>query len=269
MNSEFVHHITAMLQLGKKIISNNKVLDKETGSINVKGDRTIEMDVKIEKAFIDYIKKQNLPADIFSEEIGRLNFHKDPKFLVVFDPLDGSTNYKIGQNFLPFGSMVAIFDGLRPHLKGVISAGAIEYTKNLAWIYDGEKTTDLGGKIVRLKTDWHIHRSTPVYLDLYYKQGYEDYLLLAEKVFVRNTGSTIGNLSYVLSNVASALGHVCMRPEEVGTVYALIKGAHGIAVDHNRQDVGAESFSSDHTYQILAGSKNIVEFMVSNLKAKS
>lgn len=266
MAENFVHHAQEMLRIGKNLVASSPSLVKEVGTTNVKGDRTIEMDVAIEDALIDYIKKQNLPVNIFSEEKGTVQFHENPQFLVAFDPLDGSTNYKIGKGLLPFGLLVAFYQGLKPKLKDVVAAGAIEYTRDLAWLYDGQQTTDLNGKTIRLKTDWEIHRSTPIYLDLYYKEGYETYYPLAQQIFIRNTGSTIGNLSYTLSNAASGLGGVSMRAEEIGAVYALIKGVKGIAVNHQGQDLGEEVFSPEKTYPILAGNKTIVDFMVNTIK---
>lgn len=167
---------------------------------------------------------------------------------------------------LPFGALIAFYDGLKPRLSNIVAAGAIEYTRDLAWVTDGEKTTDLSGGRVVLKTDWSINRPTPVYLDLYYREGYEKYLVLARKISIRNTGSTIGNLSYVLSNVAAGLGGVCMRAEEIGAVYALIKGAGGIAVNNDGVDLGKEFFEPEKTYPILAGSKPLVEFSIDQMK---
>lgn len=240
-------------------------LIEETGDVNAKGDRSIGMDVRIEGLLIEYIKNNNLPVTVFSEEQGLIRVHSNPEFMVAFDPLDGSTNYKIGKGLLPFGLMIAFYEGINPKLKDVIAAGAIEYTRNLAWFFDGETTVNQDGEVVVLSSDWPIQQSTPVYLDLYYKEGYNLYQPLAQQIFVRNTGSTIGNLSYVLSNVAAGLGGVCMRAEEIGAVYALIKGARGLTVDHDGEDLGERDFNSDSTYPILAGSKNIVEFCISKM----
>lgn len=89
---------------------------------------------------------------------------------------------------------------------------------------------------------------------------------LAQKLFIRNQGSTIGNLSYVLSNVAAGLGGVSMRAEEIGAVIALVKGARGLVFNHNGVDLGEESFDPERTYQVLAGSPNIVEFALGHLQ---
>lgn len=265
MKVQFVSHIKQMFQLAQEIVK-GPLLIEETGAINVKGDRSIGMDVRIEELLINYIKNNNLPVNIFSEEQGIITYHPNPEYIVAFDPLDGSTNYKIGKNILPFGLLIAFYDGINPKLENVIAAGAIEYTRNLTWVFNGQTTTDNKDKSVILKADWLIHQSTPVYLDLYYKEGYDLYQPLAQQIFVRNTGSTIGNLSYLLSNVAAGLGGVCMRAEEIGAVYALVKGAQGFVVDNEGKDLGERSFNPETTYPILAGSKNVIEFCISKLQ---
>ncbi len=259
-------HIKNMLLLAKKIISDSPLLIDEIGSTNAKGDKTIGMDSKIENEMIRYIKENDIPAHIFSEEVGMVKFHSKPEYLITFDPLDGSTNYKVGKNIFPYGFLVAAYDELSPKLGDVITSGAIEFTHNLAWIFKDQKTYLLDDSPVEIKNDWNITKSTPVYLDLYYKEGYETYSPLAQQVFIRNMGSTIGNLSYVLSNIAAALGGVCMRPEEIGTITSLIKGAGGVVVDHGRNNLNDMPFSPEKTYQILAGNKNVVDFMVDKLK---
>lgn len=137
MNISLKDHVLQMLLLGKKIIRTTPLLISEVGTVNVKGDKTIGMDLKIEQAMIDYI---------------------------------------------------------------------------------------------------------------------------------RNTGSNIGNLSYVLENIAAGLGGVCMRPEEIGAVVSLIKGAGGIAVNHQGKDLGEEEFSSDKTYEILAGAQDVIKFTLEQIK---
>jgi fructose-1,6-bisphosphatase/inositol monophosphatase family enzyme len=263
MNNSLLKHVKNMLEIGKKVVFDSPLLADEIGTVNAKGDHTIAMDKAVEDALIEYIKSNNIPANIFSEEIGEIKFHENPKYFIAFDPLDGSTNYKIGKNIFPYGLLIAIYDGLKPKLNSVVAAGAIEYSKDLSWTFYENKTFDKNDQLVEIKNDWPLDRHTPIFLDLYYKSGYELYRPLAEKLFIRNIGSTIGNLSYVLSNIASGLGGVCMRPEEIGAIYSLIKGAGGITVDHHGNDIGEKVFSPQDTYQILAGSKNAIEFAIS------
>jgi fructose-1,6-bisphosphatase len=105
-----------MIRIAQEAI-NGPILTEETGIINVKGDHQIGMDVRIEELLIEYIKENNLPVNIFSEEQGVINFHQNPKFLVAFDPLDGSTNSKLGKNILPYGLLIAFYNNLQWLLK--------------------------------------------------------------------------------------------------------------------------------------------------------
>lgn len=265
MSMPFDQHIYQMLQLGKKIINTSPLLSQETGTVNVKGDKTIEMDVKIENELITYIKENNLPFNIFSEEIGTMQYHSHPTHTIVFDPLDGSTNYKLGKNLLPYGLLIACFRGLNPQLKDVVTSGAIEYTTQLGWIYDGHRTTTLEGQRVILDKDWIINSFTPVYFDLYYKKAYDAFAPLAQQLHIRWSGSNIGSLTYTMAQVSAAMGAYQMRPEEIGTMVSLIKGAGGIAVDHKGNDLGEYVFSSESVYQIIAGNKAVVEFAIRKL----
>lgn len=266
MNNFLLKHVKEMLEIGKNLVFKSPLLDNEIGTVNEKGDHTIAMDKAVEDALIEYIKSNNIPANIFSEEIGEIKFHDNPKYLIAFDPLDGSTNYKIGKNIYPYGLLISIYDGINPKLNDVLVAGAIEYSKDLSWTFFENQTFDQNNELVQIKNDWPIDRHTPIFLDLYYKSGYELYRPLAEKLFIRNIGSTIGHLSYVLSNIASGLGGVCMRPEEIGAIYSLIKGAGGITVDHSGNDIGGRVFSSKDTYQILAGSPRAINYALEQLK---
>lgn len=262
MSKSLFQHVQKMSSLARDIVVNNPTLSQKTGKVNAKGDETIAMDAMIEDALIKYIQENNIPANIFSEEVGEVTFYKKPKYLISFDPLDGSTNYKIGKNIYPYGLLIAVYDGAKPKVRDVVVSAAIEFSRDESWFFHGGKTFDQDQKPVVLITDWELSKRTPVFLDLYYKEGYEMYRPLAEKVFVRNIGSTIGNLSYTLNNIASGLGGVCMRPEEIGAIYSLIKGAGGVAIDHSGHDVGEKEFSPNATYQILAGSPKVVKYAI-------
>lgn len=265
MGADFNKHIKEMLELGSHEISANPKLTKETKFINVEGENSIAIDLRLEAILIGYISKNRLPVKIFSEEKGYINIHSKPKFLIALDPLDGTTNYKVGNGMLPFGTLIAVYKGLKPKLKNVIAAGAIEYTQSVGWLYSNGQTTDLNGKKIHIRSDWKTHYTTPIYLDLYYKEGYEAYRSLARKLFIRNVGSTIGGLSYLLSNVASGIGSMCMRAEEIGTIVALVTGAGGTVVDNKGRGLSEKRFSPKRTYQILAGANKIVNFAVGEL----
>lgn len=236
--------------------------------LNQKGEAPIQMDIELDETILGYLREYNLPIRFLSEESHWQDITPNPRYTLITDPLDGSVNYANGkgQALMPHGTFITIFRGLEPTLNDVVASGAILYPQNASWLYNGHQTHDMDGRRVSIRSDWIFGQKTPVYFDLYYKQGYEAYRCFAEKIFIRNTGSTIGNTSLVLTNHAAALGGVCMRAEEVGAVYSLIKGAGGLVVDHQGRDVGFNYVDIDRTYQILAGSLGVIPQMVNELR---
>lgn len=240
-------------------------MSMETGTVNSKGDNTIEMDTKIETIFLDYIRKNELPVQVYSEEIGIVNDYAKPTHIMAFDPLDGSTNYRVGENLFPYGILIAVYEGLKPKIKNVVAAGSIEITNDMGFIYSEGMTYDLDGNRNTLKDDWKIEPKTPLYVDLYRKSYYETYENLAGMLYLRNSGSTIGNLSFVLANAASGLGHPNIKAEEVGAVYGLIKGSGGSVVNQAGVDIGETDFHFEGSYNLLAGHQKITDYIVQTL----
>ncbi len=62
-------------------------------------DITRKMDLAAEHALDDALKKRGMSARIISEELGDRIVGRQPEFMLVFDPIDGSTNAACG---IPF-----------------------------------------------------------------------------------------------------------------------------------------------------------------------
>ena len=62
-------------------------------------DITRRMDMAAEHALDDALMKRGLSARIISEELGDRIVGKHPEFMLVFDPIDGSTNATCGIQF--------------------------------------------------------------------------------------------------------------------------------------------------------------------------
>jgi myo-inositol-1(or 4)-monophosphatase len=71
---------------------------------NIKG-----IDKIAEDACIDYIKKNDVSIKLISEESGTFSFGDDPKYTLIVDPIDGSTNASRGVPF--FSLSLALLDG--------------------------------------------------------------------------------------------------------------------------------------------------------------
>ncbi len=258
-------HIVQILRLVRKIFKTTPLLTAELNNKNSNGEKSIEMDVKIENQVIEYIKLNKLPYKIFAEENGDVEVCEQPRYYVTFDPLDGSTNYSIGQNLLPYGFLMCIYSGLKPKLSDIVAAGAYEVTTNSVWIYENGKTYAENKNLININKHINADMHTPVYIDLYKKKSYDFYSKIAQKVYIRNTGSTIGNLNLTLSKASKMLAGSVVKPEEIGTVYALIKGAGGLVVTEKGQDLGDLDFSTGRTYDVIAGNPDVVRLILSLL----
>jgi fructose-1,6-bisphosphatase/inositol monophosphatase family enzyme len=60
-------------------------------------DVSAQFDIGAENAAIEYCRKNKLPVKILTEEQGEVNLVSgQPEYLFIFDPVDGSTNFKKG-----------------------------------------------------------------------------------------------------------------------------------------------------------------------------
>ncbi len=75
-----------------------------------------------EEACIDYIQKNDISIKLISEESGIFSFGDEPRYTLLLDPIDGSTNASRGVPF--FSLSIAILDGmtLNDVIAGIIRA---------------------------------------------------------------------------------------------------------------------------------------------------
>jgi fructose-1,6-bisphosphatase/inositol monophosphatase family enzyme len=79
----------------------------KTDHINALGDTSLKMDLKLEDAIIEFFKSKDFPCIIEAEERGRTILSENPKYLVIADPLDGSSNYRKGIPLVCCGVAIA------------------------------------------------------------------------------------------------------------------------------------------------------------------
>ncbi|HYD35573.1 MAG TPA: inositol monophosphatase family protein [Vitreimonas sp.] len=270
-NAELLTHLKAMIARGGQVLAtarHNQELDATTGKINSKGNETLAIDIAVEKKLIEYAQAQTLPVVIYSEEAGIVNFHPDPLYTLVMDPLDGSNNHLQGQDLLPYGIFLAMYQTLSPDIDDVLVAAALEHTRQLSFYFDGEKTVDGHGQTVKLRTDWKVDRKTPVYLETF-DSGYGQFLALARTIFIHNQGALVGSLGYVLKDAAAAMGGIAVKSEEVGAIVALIEGAGGKVVDLQGNSLRDQPLDHTRKYELIGGAPVIVDHIVKVLNGYS
>lgn len=272
-NATYTRHIQEMILIGTTIYNAaaamSSFLKEETGAVNAKGDRSLGMDIAIETAILGYVRENQLPVIVYSEEAGTVYTHDNPEGIFSMDPLDGSVNYKFGNGRLPCGTLFAFFRGLTPCLDDVAAAGVVDYTHQdqECFIFNGEHTINASGVEVT-PLDWEVKKNTPVYLDLYYPEGMKAYLAFAANLSIRGEGSVVGNLMNLLNNACSVMGGISVRAEEIGAVCALVKGAGGVIVDHEGKPLAGKLFHADGKYPLLAGNRAVAEHMVEMMSSQ-
>ena len=81
----------------------------ETGSINIQGEKVLKIDDLANKAFSKVFENSNYIAGSASEEDKTYTVYphnKDKKYVIVLDPLDGSSNFDVN---VSVGTIFAIY----------------------------------------------------------------------------------------------------------------------------------------------------------------
>ncbi|MEO9571187.1 MAG: class 1 fructose-bisphosphatase [Polaribacter sp.] len=144
------------LRLASKVVNHevNKAglvdLFGNSGDVNVQGEHQQKLDVFANKTFIQSLKNRNIVCGIVSEEnddfltIEGLDKKSNGKYVVLMDPLDGSSNidvnvsvgtiFSIFRRITPVGTPVEEKDFLQPGREQV-AAGYIVYGTSTMLVY--------------------------------------------------------------------------------------------------------------------------------------
>ncbi len=104
---------------------------KET-SVGAFGDLSTLSDIICEEVIMEKINSQLKDVSFITEEKGVLGDIGHSKYLVLIDPIDGSTNMKRGLRF--FSSGIAIFNGLK--YENLVATGVIDIPEGQLFLAD-------------------------------------------------------------------------------------------------------------------------------------
>jgi hypothetical protein len=135
----------------------------------------------------------------------------------------------------------------------------IEHTTKNVFIYEDGVTTHIGHGMPKITN--FTERKRVGFYDLYFVQSWDFGKALIKTMKVRETGSQAGNLLMFLVGISQFCGGPRVAPEEIGTVYALVKGAGGKVTTQTGEDAGALIFgtTSNDRYNIVAGNEKAVD----------
>ncbi len=159
--SEFPYATGELSQLLTSIRLAAKVVNREinkagladilgaVGAENVQGENQMKLDVYANDTFINAMRAMGEVCGVGSEELEDFisfndEIHKDAKYVVLMDPLDGSSNidvnvsvgtiFSIYRRVTPVGSPVSLEDFLQPGNKQV-AAGYVVYGSSTMLVY--------------------------------------------------------------------------------------------------------------------------------------
>ncbi|GBD92550.1 bifunctional inositol-1 monophosphatase/fructose-1,6-bisphosphatase [bacterium BMS3Abin05] len=84
-------------------------LGKEMTGIASSGDTTFRMDEIAERVLSEELKSRNLPVAYYSEDRGLVEVHREPKYLLIVDPVDGTRPAVCGFEMAVVSMAIAAF----------------------------------------------------------------------------------------------------------------------------------------------------------------
>ncbi len=175
-------HCLEIFSVVRNFIINQAGYENRGGAeiANKKTDVAVKFDLETERKVVDYCRENKLPVFIKSEEKGDIEVSKKPEYLLIVDPIDGSTNlkkriegsafsiaglkYKKDKNFnandvqfaligsLMTGSVVMGIKGKGVYYKGIFS----KYEKIMV---SGSKNIDLSKACVEIDLDFGLNEA--------------------------------------------------------------------------------------------------------------
>jgi myo-inositol-1(or 4)-monophosphatase len=223
------------------------------------GDVSTMGDVACEEKIIEIITTQMDDVSIVTEERGIIGDIQNSKYLVLIDPIDGSTNMKRGLRF--FSSGIAIFEG--PRYEDLAAAGVIDIPSGQLFLADREGVyIEDSASSAKSPSSSKKLDSAVISLDFRpLKRGGEAatrFLKLCQKVrYVRNLGSSLLEICQIVVGKIDAF--VCLSPELrlfdlIPALFILEKAGGCWLMDKHRIEL-TETMIKDR-YAVIAASNN-------------
>jgi len=271
----------------------------EAGDTNIQGEHQQKLDVLANEKFIQTLKKREIVCGIASEEeddfisINSFDNNHQNKYVVLIDPLDGSSNidvnvsvgsiFSIYRRITPVGTPVQLKDFLQPGINQV-AAGYIIYGTSTMLVYttgDGVNGFTLNpalGTFYLSHPDMRFPENGQIYSVnegnyTHFPQGVKDYIKYCQKeegdrpYTSRYIGSLVsdfhrnmikgGIYMYPKSSVASE-GKLRLL-YECNPMAFIAEQANGLASDGKSRIMEIEPTELHQRVPFFCGSRNMVE----------
>ncbi|MFX1519249.1 MAG: inositol monophosphatase family protein [Promethearchaeota archaeon] len=252
-----------MWQAIKPVIGTSEA-SKDIG-MNIYGQTTKKIDKIAEDACIDYIQKKNMSINLISEESGVSSFGDEPRYTLIIDPIDGSTNASRGVPF--FSLSLAILDGmtLNDVIAGMIKAPLL-LNYNLFEVEKGRGIKVDGMPISPRPIREQLSRAI---VSLYfYDIDFERVKAIASRAYkTRLLGSIALELCYTAIGLLDALIDTrgSLKIMDIVAAKLFIEEAGGIITDNEGTLLTSNIFDISKRYSIVCATNHSLHQEIVNL----
>lgn len=213
-------------------------------------------DLAAEKIILDLIKKKFPKHAILSEEAGSNG--KEAEYLWIIDPLDGTTNFSMGNPL--FAVSIAVYKNNEP----VAAATYVPFLKNIYWAEKG-KGAYLNNKKIKVSQERKIERAFLTFChgnnEASIKRAINIYARLKlETRDLRQIGAGSIECAWVAEGRTEAIIIPGAHPWDVAAGALLVREAGGIVTNIWGQEWNPQSEG------IIAAGKNISDSLIKAVK---
>jgi myo-inositol-1(or 4)-monophosphatase len=226
---------------------------------------TKKIDAIAEDTVINYIKDNKLEVTLISEEVGELQFGSAPKYVIVLDPIDGTTNAI--KNLPFFSTSIAVAKG---KTIGELVFGYVRnYLANEVFYVDQRGAFYNGRKCVSSQSKLLANALVSVYSYSYVNASLIQKILKKLRK-MRLFGAISLELTYVGSNKLDALvdlrGHLKITDIAAGILF--LKKAGGVYTDAYGNPL-TEKLDINAGYSLIAaGNENLHQRILKTLNTQ-
>lgn len=215
-------------------------------------------DVAVSHALLKHFEHSRIPAIVYSEESGRNQYGNNPQFLIGFDDIDGTENWRRSEGVMPYTTIIFVYDKPQPRFEDALIAVMLEHTSGHTWLAVRGKGCYFKKKEWQefrrcsISGEQNLTRKTAVRLDLYAMRDRPEVITaIVEAAWVKDAGSSGYHLAAVSNGRIDAFVNTACKGHEFGAGYLLIKEAGGFVVDSKGQPYGAKPFDFDGKYDFV------------------
>jgi len=264
-----------LLDLCQRVLLNSR---RQLKSIGKKGlqevhdekvtDITTLADRMVSERIIQLLRKSKIPATLFDEERGQINLSKNPKYVIAFDDIDGTDNYKRARRSLPHCTLITIFDSTTPNFEDALIAGVIEHLSGDIWVGIRGEGCYYNGKKVKTSRKTKVDRKTLVSIDGYLGHEFIPRLhRVYSDAWVKSLGSAGFEFAGISSGAIDGFISPLQKAHELGAGYRLIKEAGGYICDLQGNPLDKMPYNFNEKYQIVAAAtEELAHNLISKIK---